>query len=100
MIGHDIKFCFRNPEDQPSDVDAIKSPRKTFLESIQIETEIGDCNKQVLRNVKKIESFIVEQIRHLVGSVLTFPSFYTMNLSGNSDGEMESDSQSDTVSID
>ena len=78
----------------------------SILDEVHIETEIGDEAKQVLRNVRKIETFIVEQLMALVDNLLIFPSYYSIPLESDdvssSDYEDEnSNSQySDAVSID
>ncbi|CAJ0762973.1 3640_t:CDS:10 [Entrophospora sp. SA101] len=51
-----VNFCFlesKNPEESP-------------LKDVHIESEIGDKEKQVLKNVGKLEKFIVNQLRKLI----------------------------------
>ena len=50
----------------------------SILESLSLESEVGDANKQVLKNVSKIENFITEQLKLLSDDILVFPSFYTI----------------------
>lgn len=60
-----------------------KQPRKqTFgglLEEIKVESEIGqrDGSKQVLKNVGKVEKFILEQVRRIFDEEFVYPSYWT-----------------------
>lgn len=58
------------------------SPSKrvgALLEDIKIESEMGetDSGKQVLKNVGKIEKFILEQVQHIFEDEFVYPSFWT-----------------------
>ena len=88
-------FCFLSPEDaealvggEPS-LDSLPSnaepqgqhsahrPRVGgLLEHIKVESEIGD-GKQVLKNVGKVESFVLEQVRRIFEDEFVYPSFWT-----------------------
>ncbi|GAB7366390.1 hypothetical protein MBLNU230_g8187t1 [Neophaeotheca triangularis] len=50
-----------------------------LLEDIKIETEIGQTadGKQVLKNVGKIEKFILEQVQRIFEDEFVYPSFWT-----------------------
>ncbi|CAG8792248.1 20951_t:CDS:2, partial [Racocetra persica] len=65
-----VNFCFLAPKD----------PEESLLKDVQIESEIGDEEKQVLKNVGKLERFIVDQIRKLIDDDLVFPSYYSIEL--------------------
>lgn len=91
-------FCFLSPEDadalvggEPSldplqqEAQALKQPSVHrpriggLLEHIKVESEIGDKGngKQVLKNVGKVESFVLEQVRRIFQDEFVYPSFWT-----------------------
>lgn len=49
-----------------------------LLPSIYIESEIGQTDKHVLRNVGRVERFIQDVIRKTVEEELVFPNFHTL----------------------
>ena len=51
-----------------------------LLPSISIESEIGEADKHVLRNVTRVERFIQDVIRKTVEDELVFPNFHTFVL--------------------
>ena len=55
-----------------------------LLPSIFIESEIGQADKHVLKNVTRIERFIQDVIRKTVEEELVFPNFHTL-LMGDQD---------------
>jgi distribution and morphology protein 12 len=88
-------FCFLSPEDadalvggeasldilqsdaQPQGHHSAQRPRVGgLLEHIRVESEIGD-GKQVLKNVGKVESFVLEQVRRIFEDEFVYPSFWT-----------------------
>jgi distribution and morphology protein 12 len=66
-----INFCFLNPSDHGAE---------SLLVDLVIESEVGDANKQVLKNVGKIERFVIEQVRKLVDTLLVFPCYQSIEL--------------------
>lgn len=50
-----------------------------LLEEIKVESEIGEREngKQVLKNVGKVEKFILEQVRRIFEDEFVYPSFWT-----------------------
>jgi distribution and morphology protein 12 len=85
-------FCFLSPEDAdtylgfeepPLDPDSeVGSHRQRYgglLEEIRVESEIGqkENGKQVLKNVGKVEKFVLEQVRHIFEDEFVYPSFWT-----------------------
>ncbi|KAF2112130.1 mitochondrial distribution and morphology protein 12 [Lophiotrema nucula] len=91
-------FCFLSPEDADALVGSENSlaslqedsqlpgqqkahPFKMggLLEHIKVESEIGDRDngKQVLKNVGKVESFVLEQVRRIFEDEFVYPSFWT-----------------------
>jgi len=51
-----------------------------LLPSIDIESEIGQADKHVLKNVTRVERFIQDVIRKTVEEELVFPNFHTLVL--------------------
>ncbi|KAL0945969.1 hypothetical protein HGRIS_012247 [Hohenbuehelia grisea] len=49
-----------------------------LLPSIYIESEIGQADKHVLKNVTRVERFIQDVIRRTVEEELVFPNFHTL----------------------
>ena len=97
--GTRAHFCFLSPEDArmlvgkgsalDGDSDDGQESQKTaadrsdeiggLLGEMRIESEIGqrEVGKQVLKNVGKVEKFVLEQVRQLFEDELVYPSFYT-----------------------
>lgn len=92
-----MHFCFLDPEDAETlvgdhvlqddaspDTAGNHKARPTradigLLKEISIESEIGrqENGKQVLKNVGKVEKFVLEQIRRIFEDEFVFPSFWT-----------------------
>ncbi|CAL1705466.1 unnamed protein product [Somion occarium] len=51
-----------------------------LLPTIEIESEIGQTDKHVLKNVTRVERFIQDVIRKTVEEELVFPNFHTLVL--------------------
>lgn len=52
-----------------------------ILPHLHIESEIGHADAHVLRNVGKVERFIVDVVRKTLVDELVFPNFHTIALS-------------------
>lgn len=92
-----VHFCFLSPEDAQALVGSDPEPNQQepgppsgsgtptphqkggLLQEIRVESEIGrkEDGKQVLKNVGKVERFILAQVRRIFDEELVFPSFYT-----------------------
>ena len=50
-----------------------------LFEEIRVESEIGERErgKQVLKNIGKVEKFVLDQVRRIFESELVYPSFWT-----------------------
>lgn len=87
-------FCFLGPEDaevligaesaiRDREVGAGVSQKKDklggLLREIRVESEIGqkESGKQVLKNVGKVEKFVLEQVRRIFEDEFVYPSFWT-----------------------
>lgn len=85
-------FCFLSPEDAHAAVgpDATHGESDGLRESgrmkmgglfheIKVESEIGkrENGKQVLKNVGKVEKFVLEQVRRIFEDEFVYPSFWT-----------------------
>jgi len=55
-----------------------------LLPSIHIESEIGQADKHVLKNVSKVERFIQDVVRKVLEDELVYPNFITLLLPENS----------------
>ncbi|KAH7155690.1 hypothetical protein B0J13DRAFT_232347 [Dactylonectria estremocensis] len=87
-----VHFCFLSPDDALAAVEpdedegeaAAKDdhPKPRFgglLQEIKVESEIGerDGRKQSLKNVGKVERFVLEQVRRIFEEEFVYPSFWT-----------------------
>lgn len=93
-----IKFCFLGPEDARALLDSAIRGQTTvagdiptdtntedtqaaggLLREIRVESEVGrqENGKQVLKNVGKIEKFVVEQMRKIFEEEFVWPSFWS-----------------------
>ncbi|KAL4880172.1 mitochondrial distribution and morphology protein 12 [Aspergillus karnatakaensis] len=94
-----VHFCFLSPEDadalvgpDPTPAASQQEPGKGssgnpdpkqkglgLLQEIRVESEIGrkEDGKQVLKNVGKVERFVLAQVRRIFEEELVYPSFYT-----------------------
>ncbi|KAF7561339.1 hypothetical protein G7046_g2777 [Stylonectria norvegica] len=90
-----VHFCFLSPEDALAAVGPdgdgdgqdeqgpTKHEHKTrlggLLQEIKVESEIGerDGGKQSLKNVGKVERFVLEQVRRIFEEEFVYPSFWT-----------------------
>ncbi|KAH6664124.1 hypothetical protein B0J14DRAFT_252580 [Halenospora varia] len=80
-------FCFLSPEDAYAAIGADgeehghPSGMKMggLLHEIKVESEIGqrENGKQVLKNVGKVEKFVLEQVRRIFEDEFVYPSFWT-----------------------
>ncbi|KAJ1675454.1 Mitochondrial distribution and morphology protein 12 [Spiromyces aspiralis] len=65
-----INLCFLEPE----------SPGMSILENLSIQSIIGDDHVHVLKNVEKVESFIIDQLRQAINQDFVFPSYSSIEL--------------------
>lgn len=85
-----VQFCFLSPEDaaaavppgeQDEDLDTGESGTRFggLLQEIKVESEIGerDGGKASLKNVGKVERFVLEQVRRIFEEEFVYPSFWT-----------------------
>lgn len=68
-IGRRAHFCFLEAE----------RGEGSLLKEIKVESEIGEKGKgkQVLKNVGKVERFVLEQVRRIFEEEFVFPSSWT-----------------------
>lgn len=93
-IKRKAHFCFLSPDDADALVGReylqtdLQGPGSNLaqrlkigglLENIKVESEIGGqgSGKQVLKNVGKVESFVLEQVRRIFEDEFVYPSFWT-----------------------
>ncbi|ROV99241.1 hypothetical protein VSDG_04017 [Cytospora chrysosperma] len=88
-----VHFCFLSPEDALAAVGADEvaagegagapgaRPGKMggLLQEIRVESEIGqrEGGRQSLKNVGKVERFVLEQVRRIFEEEFVYPSFWT-----------------------
>ncbi|CAO3564573.1 unnamed protein product [Mortierella alpina] len=66
-----VNVCFLEPED----------PDESILSNVRIESQVGDEQKHaVLKNVGKIERFVVEQLRKFITEDFVYPSYHSIEL--------------------
>lgn len=61
--------------------------RIDVIRSVKIDTEVGEMENNVLRNVGKVEKFLVEQLRSLIRDEIAWPNWICLDLSEDSDNE-------------
>lgn len=92
-----VHFCFLSPEDavtavgndadsedeEPAGSEGGEKRQRTrmggLLQEIKVESEIGQREgiKQSLKNVGKVERFVLEQVRRIFEEEFVYPSFWT-----------------------
>ncbi|GAB0138580.1 hypothetical protein EsDP_00006809 [Epichloe bromicola] len=92
-----VHFCFLSPEDALAAVGSVNDEENVqgeeeknggkreggrlggLLQEIKVESEIGerDGGKQSLKNVGKVERFVLEQVRRIFEEEFVYPSFWT-----------------------
>jgi distribution and morphology protein 12 len=81
-------FCFLSHEDAILSIGADEDNEERrqhglkmggLLQEIKVESEIGqrENGKQVLKNVGKVEKFVLEQVRRIFEDEFVYPSFWT-----------------------
>ncbi|KAJ6093924.1 hypothetical protein N7467_002769 [Penicillium canescens] len=85
LLGSEKSQGSQNPSDDGrprSGVDQKEKDQKRqggLLQEIRVESEIGrkEDGKQVLKNVGKVERFVLAQVRRIFEEELVYPSFWT-----------------------
>jgi len=76
-----LHFCFLSHEDAVAMIgeDDIGAGGGGLLKEIKVESEIGqrEGGKQSLKNVGKVEKFVLEQVRKIFEEEFVYPSFWT-----------------------
>jgi distribution and morphology protein 12 len=77
-----LNFCIYEDEKKLLDSDHHEKNEVELgpLKEIIIESEIGDDQKQVLKNVDKIAHFVKDHLRKLLREYCIFPNFFTIYL--------------------
>lgn len=91
-IRKKVHFCFLSPEDAyaavgpdedegEGEANSERGRMKMggLLHEIKVESEIGkrENGKQVLKNVGKVEKFVLEEVRRIFEDEFVYPSFWT-----------------------
>ncbi|KAF9046308.1 hypothetical protein BJ165DRAFT_1345234 [Panaeolus papilionaceus] len=74
----DLDFDISPSNGTPSKSQKSLPVGQRLLPSIFIESEIGQADKHVLKNVTRVERFIQDVIRKTVEEELVFPNFHTL----------------------
>lgn len=69
----------------------INKERIDIVKKIKIESEIGEVENNILRNVGKVEKFLVEQLRNILRDEIAWPSWICIDM--NDDDEDEEDEE-------
>ncbi|KAJ4366320.1 Mitochondrial distribution and morphology protein 12 [Neocucurbitaria cava] len=80
LVGGETGFSGLQTDSQGQNPRPIQRPKiGGLLENIKVESEIGGQGngKQVLKNVGKVESFVLEQVRRIFEDEFVYPSFWT-----------------------
>lgn len=86
LIRKQLHVCFLESEEEterligsPGGVDKRGGRGGGMLKEIKVESEIGEKGrgKQVLKNVGKVERFVLEQVRRIFEDEFVFPSSWT-----------------------
>lgn len=64
----------------PNGQEPILTPGERILYNLTLETSVGQADKHVLKNVAKVERFVVSLVRKAIGEELVFPNFYSIEL--------------------
>jgi len=87
LVGPEVELG--SPDEHPSERQTSQQSKNTavsvspriggLIEDIRIESEMGETEsgKQVLKNVGKIEKFILEQVQRIFEDEFVYPSFWT-----------------------
>jgi distribution and morphology protein 12 len=80
LVGSDTGFSGLQTDAKGENAHPVQRPKiGGLLENIRVESEIGGqgSGKQVLKNVGKVESFVLEQVRRIFEDEFVYPSFWT-----------------------
>lgn len=80
LVGSESGFAGLQTDAKGENAQPIQRPSiGGLLENIRVESEIGGqgSGKQVLKNVGKVESFVLEQVRRIFEDEFVYPSFWT-----------------------
>ncbi|CAO3693374.1 unnamed protein product [Rhizopus stolonifer] len=74
------RVCVSMLEEEDNHVRGKDGGLNSLLRDVHIESVVGDEQKQVLKNVGKIEKFIVDQLRKMLDDEIVFPSYQLIEL--------------------
>ena len=69
-----------------------------IIKKIKIESEIGEVESNILRNVGKVERFLVEQLRNILREELAWPSWICLDMNDDDEEEEEEENPSESSS--
>lgn len=65
--------------------------RIEVIKNMRIESEIGELENNVLRNVGRVEKFLVDHLRSIIREEISWPSWVCLDLSPDEDDEDDED---------
>ncbi|TIB58099.1 hypothetical protein E3P78_04035 [Wallemia ichthyophaga] len=73
-----VHFSLVEPYDENSEDD--DDVQNHILQSLVVESEIGDVDRHTLKNVRKVENFVLEYLRNLLNNEIVWPNYHTFIL--------------------
>lgn len=79
LVGGDVDLGMSDAPDDDGGPPGQRAKVGGIFEEIKVESEIGqkESGKQVLKNVGKVEKFVLEQVRRIFEDEFVYPSFWT-----------------------
>ncbi|TIA87675.1 hypothetical protein E3P99_03037 [Wallemia hederae] len=65
---------------EPNAEDEDEDSHNHILQSLIVESEIGDVDRHTLKNVRKVENFVLEYLRSLLSNEIVWPNYHTFIL--------------------
>ncbi|KAG7192628.1 Mitochondrial distribution and morphology protein 12 [Scheffersomyces spartinae] len=72
--------------------------RIDIIKNVRIESEIGEMETNVLRNVGKVEKFLVDQIRSLLRQEIAWPNWICLDMNEDEGDEVNDNEDDNTFS--
>lgn len=81
-------------------VDYISGPtnseRIDIIKKVKIESEIGEVENNALRNVGKVERFLIEQLRNIIRDEIAWPGWLCFDLNDDDEDENNNEDENDS----
>ncbi|CAK9441983.1 uncharacterized protein LODBEIA_P57960 [Lodderomyces beijingensis] len=73
--------------------DASTKERIDIIKKIKIESEIGEVENNILRNVGKVEKFLTDQLRYILREEIAWPSWISIDMNDDEEEEEEGEEE-------